>query len=98
MTPVSLEEIIFRDVLPRIAHLQYAAAVDQFLIEELLQALVRTNPNPTQHLDSLYQRVLTRWEQSNLPPDQSKMDMMFRDALKNRIMAVRNALECEIDS
>ena len=98
MTPAPLEEIIFRDVLPRLAHLQYAAAVDQFLMVELLEALVRTNPNPAQYLDSLCQRVLTRWEQSTLTPEQSKMDPMFRDALKNRLLAVRNALECKIDS
>lgn len=92
VTPVSLEEIIFRDVMPRIAYLQYAVAADELLIVELLHALVRTTPNPAQYLDGLYGRVLTRWEQSDVTPEQSKMDAMFQDALNKRIMAVRNAL------
>jgi len=64
VTPVSLEELIFRDVMPRIAHLQYAMAADQMLMVELLQDLARTNPNPARYLDGLYERVLARWEKS----------------------------------
>ena len=92
MTPASLEEIIFRDVMPRIAYLEYAVAVDELLIVELVHAMVRTTPNPAQFLDGLCERVLTRWEQSDVTPEQSKVDAIFREALNKRIMAVRNAL------
>jgi hypothetical protein len=89
---VSLEELIFRDIMPRIAHLQYAMAADQFLLVELLQDLARTNPNPAQYLDGLHERVLARWERSTLMPEQSKMDAMFREALNKRIVIARDGL------
>jgi len=92
VTPVSLEELIFRDVMPRIAHLQYAMAADQMLMVELLQDLARTNPNPARYLDGLYERVLARWEKSAVTEEQSKMDAMFREALDKRITAARDAL------
>jgi hypothetical protein len=53
VTPAALDEIIFRDVVPQIAHLQYATAADQFLIVELLQTLARANPNPA-HISTAY--------------------------------------------
>jgi hypothetical protein len=92
VTTAALEELIFRDVMPQIAHLQYAVAADQFLLVELLQDLARTNSNPAAYLDGLYERVLARWEQSAPTPEQSKLDAMFREALNNRIMAARDAL------
>jgi hypothetical protein len=92
VTPAALEELIFRDVMPQIAHLQYAMAADQFLIVELLQARARADPNPAQYLDSLYERVLARWEQSALTPELSKMDAMFREALNRRIVIARDTL------
>jgi hypothetical protein len=95
---VSLEELMFRNVMPRLAQLQYAVAADQFLIVELLQALARTNPNPGQYLDALYERVLTRWEESDITPEQSKMDAMFREALNKRIIEARNALRSHADA
>ena len=60
VTVAVLEELIFRNVMPQIAHLQYAMAADQFLLVELLQDLARTKPNPAQYLEGLYERVLTR--------------------------------------
>lgn len=95
---MSLEEIVFRDVMPRIARLQYAVAADQFLMVELLHALVRTSPNPSQFLDDLYERILVRWEQSDVTPEQAKVDTMFREALNNRIMEVRKALGPQTDA
>jgi hypothetical protein len=92
VTPAVLEELIFRNVLPQIAHLQCAMAADQFLLVELLQDLARTKPNPAQYLEGLYERVLTRWEQSAPSPELSKIDSMFREALKNRIVIAGDTL------
>ena len=91
VTPAVLEEIIFQDVMPQIAYLQCAMAADQFLLVELLQDLARTKPNPAQYLDSLYERVLARWEQSAMP-ELSKIDSMFREALNKRIVIARDTL------
>ena len=92
VTPAVLEELIFRDVMPQIAYLQYAMAADQFILVELLQDLARTKPNPAQYLDGLYERVLVRLEQSALTPELSKIDSMFREAQKKRIANARDTL------
>jgi len=92
VTAVSLEELIFRDIMPRIAHLQYAMAADQLLLVELLQDLARTNPNSSAYLDGLHERVLARWEKSDVKQEQSKMDAMFLEALNKRITAARDGL------
>jgi hypothetical protein len=92
VTPASLEELIFRDILPQIAHLQYAMAADQLLLVELLRDLAHTNPNPAQYLDDLYERVLARWQRNTPPPEHSKIDAMFREALNKRIAIARDAL------
>ena len=77
--------------MPRIAHLQYAMAADQFLLVELLHDLARTNPNPAQYLDGLHERALARWQKSDLQQEQSKIDAMFLEALNKRITAARDA-------
>lgn len=92
MTAAVLEELIFQKVMPQIAQLQYAMAADQFLLVELLQDLARTKPNPAQYLDGLYERVLARWEQSDLHPELSKVESLFREALNNRLVIARRTL------
>lgn len=86
------KEVLFQDVMPHIAHLYYATTADQFLLVELLRDLARAKSNPAAYLDALYERALSRWEQSPAAPDQSKIDAMFREALSKRIAAVRDGL------
>src|SRR5689334_9239411 len=82
VTSAKAEELLFQDVVPHIAHLHYAMAADQFLMVELLRDLARTKSNPAAYLDALYERALSRWEQSPpATPHESKVDALFREEL-----------------
>ena len=93
VTPSDPDEVLFKDVMPRVAHMHYAMAADQFLLVELLRDLARTKSNPAAYLDALYERALSRWEQSPpAAPHESKIDAMFREALSKRIAAAHDGL------
>ena len=93
VTSAEPKEILFQDVMPHIAHLHYAMAADQFLLLELLRDLARTKSNPAVYLDALYERALSRWEQSPAAArHESKIDEMFREALSARILGARDGL------
>ena len=93
VTPAVAEELVFQDVMPRLAQLHYAMAADQFLLLELLRDLARTKSNPAAYLDALYERALSRWEQSPpAAPHESKVDALFREELSKRIAAARDGL------
>ena len=93
VTSAEPAELLFRDVMPHIAHLHYAMAADQFLLVELLRDLARTKSNPAAYLDALYERALSRWQQSPpAAPHESKIDAMFREALSKRLVAAREGL------